>query len=54
MYFLIKDNRKANFNNFDAWKYPIFSHFSRFETLNGSQLAKMKTYIPYISLPYNL
>ena len=30
MYFLIKDDRKANFINFDAWKYPTFSHFYLF------------------------
>ena len=27
MYFLIKDDRKANFN---AWKYPIFFYFETF------------------------
>ena len=32
MYFLIKDDRKANFN---AWKYPIFYFFSSFETFRG-------------------
>ena len=31
MYFLIKDDRKANFN---AWKYPIFFFF--FETFRGA------------------
>ena len=33
MYFLIKDDRKANFN---AWKYPIFYFFSFFETFRGA------------------
>ena len=32
---LIQDDRKANFNNFDAWKYPTFSIFSFFETFRG-------------------
>ena len=27
MYFLVKDDRKANFYKFDAWKYPIFFSF---------------------------
>ena len=35
-YFLVKDDRKANFNNFDAWKYPIFFSFSPFlKSLGG-------------------
>ena len=33
MYFL-KDDRKVNFN-FNAWKYPTYSHFSFFETFRG-------------------
>ena len=32
MYFLIKDDKKANFNKFDEWKYSTFSDFSFFET----------------------
>ena len=36
MYFLIKDDRKANFN---AWKYPIFSFFFLFfKPLGGRSL----------------
>ena len=30
MYFVIKDDRKAYFDNFDAWKYPTFPNFSFF------------------------
>ena len=32
-YFLIKYDRKANFNNFDARKYPIFFKFPLFWNL---------------------
>ena len=35
MYSIVKDDRKANFNNFDAWKYPAFSNLSFFETFRG-------------------
>ena len=35
-YFLAKGDIKANFNNFDAWKYPIFFHFPFFEICRGA------------------
>ena len=30
MYFPVKDDRKANFDNAYAWKYPMFSNFFPF------------------------
>ena len=30
MYYLVKDDRKANFNNFDECKYPYFLIFPFF------------------------
>ena len=30
MYFLVKDDIKANFDNSYAWKYPMCSNFSLF------------------------
>ena len=35
MYFLVKDDRKANFDNFYEWKYPVFFNFPFFETFKG-------------------
>ena len=35
MYFLVKDDENANFDNFVAWKYPIFLHFSILWNLLG-------------------
>ena len=46
MYFLVKDDKKANFdiNNVDAWKYPTFSNFDSFLKPQGGVFAPLPPY----------
>ena len=45
-YFLVKDDRKANFNTLDAWKYPTFSIFSFFNTFRGAFTPSSPPMVP--------
>ena len=48
MYFLVKDDRKANFDNSYAWKYPMFLIFPFFETFK-----MWVSPVPYDAAPAN-
>ena len=54
MYFLIENDKRANFNNSYAWKYFMFSDFSIFWNLKGCRMGRSdKVSLWYVALLIN-